>query len=195
MGDIYLTKNLKKRYMYDFENHVLEYKKANVWKLDAGLEHLLASINKNPHIQTLYSRKDAFEKAEYLHESYLEFCYSASVEPGLFREIIPSFNFNFIREFRSVFYYQFDYPRDNLNYIAGVEPTGMGCVDDDTYFKVNTIRFTLESPIRRIHEQFWHAVEEKLSVIKPTNRTVNSQDASQKRALHTLYPTNKQPVS
>jgi hypothetical protein len=185
---------MKKRYMHDFENHVLEYKKADAWKLDAGLDHILSKINKNPHIQSLYSRKDSFEKAEYLHESYIEFCFSDNVELRLFREIIPSFNFNFIKEFRSVFYYQFDFPRDNPNFIAEVEPTGMYCVDDENYFRVNTIRFTLESPIKMIHEKFWHAVEETLSEIRP-NRTDSPTDAFRRKVPHPLHSNYKHPVS
>jgi hypothetical protein len=167
MNDIYLTDNLKNRYMHDFEDHVLLYDKENAWKLDSGLAGSLISINKNPHIQTLYSKKDSFANVDYLHESYLEFCYSSNVELKIFREIIPQFSFDFIREFRSAFYYQFNFPRQNPNFAAASDPVGLDCIDDENYFKINTIRLTLESPIKSIHAKFWHTIEYTLAELEP----------------------------
>lgn len=164
MGEIYLTKRLKQRYMNDFINNVLQFEKP-AWRLDQGLDEILISVNNNPLIQSVYSRKDSFTEVEYLHESYVELCYSRIIELKIFREIIPSFNYDFIKEPNSVFYYQFSYPRQNPNYKADSEPVGLGCIDDEDYFKINTIRLTLESPIKTIHEKFWLRINEVFSKI------------------------------
>lgn len=167
MKNIYLTKRSKKKYMSDFLNNVLKYKGMESWRLDPGLDDILGSVNRNPHIQSLYSRKDSFSEHGYLHESFLEFCYSRTVELKLLREVIPSFSYDFIREFKSNFYYQFSYPRMNPNFVHGASIFGMGCIDDPDYFRINTIRLTLESPIRSIHQRFWTRLEASLSGIEP----------------------------
>lgn len=167
MEDIYLSGMLKNKYMHDFTNNVLHLEKPEAWKLDKGLAEILISINKNPHVQTLYSRKDAFARVDFIHESYLEICYSKLIELKLFRDIIPSFNYDFIKDSRSVFYYQFYYPRINPNYSVISIPTGLGCIDDENYFMINTIRLTLESPIKFIHEKFWIRIRETLSELNP----------------------------
>jgi hypothetical protein len=171
MEEIYLSNNLKKKYMHDFLENVLHYNKDNIWKLDAGLDEILISVNRNPNIQSLYSRKDSFSQADFLHESYIELCYSRYLELLLFREVIPSFNYDFIKDSQSLFYYQFNYPRQNPNYSPGSETAGMGCIDDENYFQINTIRLILESPIKSIHEKFWIRVRNSLSVLTPGTRS------------------------
>lgn len=173
MEDIYLSKDMKKKYMEDFIKNVLHYDKDDIWKLDAGLEEILVSINKNPYIQSLYSRKDSFAQIDFLHESYIELCYSRYVELRLFREIIPSFNYDFNKDFQSVFYYQFNYPRPNPNYSQRSVPSGLGCLEDENYFRINTLRLTLESPIKSIHEKFWTRIKNSLSVLIPEEQKTN----------------------
>jgi hypothetical protein len=165
MKSIYLNAGLKQKYMDDFINRVLPFDGPEAWKLDSGLSEILASINKNSNIQTIYSKKDSFASPGFLHESYLEFCYSAEIELKLFREVIPAFNYDFNKEFNSLFYYQFSYPRDNPN-LKEQSFAGLGCVDDEDYFRVNTIRLSLESPIRLNHENFWKRMGDSLSMIQ-----------------------------
>jgi hypothetical protein len=173
MEEIYLTKDLKNKYMHDFMENVLHFNKESMWKLDEGLDEILVSINSNPNIQSLYSRKDSFSQVDFLHESYIELCYSRYVELMLFREVIPSFNYDFIKDSQCLFYYQFNYPRHNPNYSPGSQPAGLGCIDDENYFQINTLRLTLESPIKSIHEKFWIRVRNSLSVLIPyTQNTI-----------------------
>ena len=167
MTNIYLTKIRKQKYLQDFANNVLPFNRIDIWKLDKGLESILIKINENDHIQSLYSKKDAFNKPEIRHESYIEFCYSSDVELILFRDIIPKMIFDFNKDFESKLYYDFYWPRQNSNFSKDIEPLGLGCVDDETYFFINTIRITLESDHKQIHQCFWKRIEETLSSIKP----------------------------
>jgi hypothetical protein len=80
MKSIYLNSRLKKKYMDDFMNRVLPFDGTEAWKLDRGLADILVSINKNSNIQTIYSKKDSFISPGFLHESYLEFCYTPEIE-------------------------------------------------------------------------------------------------------------------
>lgn len=162
MKSIYLNAPLKQKYMDDFINHVLPFAGPEAWKLDNGLGEILLSINGNSNIQSIYSKKDSFVSPGFLHESYLEFCYTSEVELKLFREVIPSFNYDFNKEFNSLFYYQFSYPRENPN-MEEHGGLGLGCTDDRDYFKVNTVRLSLESPIRLNHENFWKRAGDSLS--------------------------------
>lgn len=134
MRDIYLTKKRKKRYMEDFTNNVLKFDKIKIWKLDEGLPEILSSINSNDYIQTLYSKKDSFNKPDNQHLNYLEICYSSRVELSLFRNIIPIFFVDINKYFESKFYYIFNLPRLNQNHLKHAEPSGLGCLDDKKYF-------------------------------------------------------------
>lgn len=163
MEDIYLTAESKKKYMDDFINSVLVFEKEETWKLDKGLSEILTRINRNPLVQTLYSRKDPFATVEYLHESYLEFCYSKDVELEIFRKVIPSLSLDFIREAKSIFFYTFSFPKENPNIFGGI--SGMGCLDDPEYFRINTIRLTLESPIRSMHDRLWSTLGNYLGTL------------------------------
>lgn len=160
MENIYLTAGSKEKYMHDFSNNVLLFNRDESWKLDPGLAEILTSVNRNSCIQTLYSKKDHFTSVEYLHESYLEFCYSKDVELEIFRKVIPSLNLDFIREAKSIFFYTFSFPRENPNISMGL--SGMGCLDDPEYSRINTIRLTLESPIKLMHDKFWSTIGDYL---------------------------------
>lgn len=162
MKSIYLDNRLKEKYMDDFINRVLPFNESEAWKLDEGVAEILISVNRNPNVQTLYSKKDSFASPGFLHESYLEFCYTPEIELKLFREVIPAFNYDFNKEFNSLFYYQFSYPRENPN-VQEHGRCGLACVDDKDYFRINTIRLSLESPIKLNHENFWKRAGESLS--------------------------------
>jgi hypothetical protein len=166
MKSKYLNESLKKKYMNDFTDRVIPFDGSEAWKLDNGLAEILLSINSNPYIQSLYSKKDSFFNPGFLHESYLEFCYTPEVELKLFREVIPAFNYDFNKEFNSLFYYQFSYPRENPN-LKEHGLSGLGCVDDKNYFMINTIRLSLESPIKLNHDNFWKRTGESLSKLQP----------------------------
>jgi hypothetical protein len=165
MKSIYLDDRLKKKYMDDFISRVIPFDGSEAWKLDYGLADILLSVNKNSNIQSLYSKNDSFANPGFLHESYLEFCYTPEVELKLFREVIPAFNYDFNKEFNSLFYYQFSYRRENPN-LKEKGLSGLGCVDDENYFMVNTIRLSLESPIKLNHENFWKRAGDSLSKLQ-----------------------------
>jgi hypothetical protein len=166
-NDVYLTKEIKARYMIDFMN-VLSFDRIELWKLDAGLSGILSEINRNEFIQTLYSKKCPLKNPEDGCLSYLEFCYSEKVELRLFRKLIPSMFYDLDKLEWTKFYYDFNEPRDNPNYYPErKENAGLGCLDDENYFRINTIRFSLESYLIEAHQIFWDIIKKKLSTVKP----------------------------
>ena len=167
MTDIYLTEEVKLRYMNDFINNVLSFNRNETWKLDEGLSDILSEINKNQYIQTLYSKKclSAVHGNESL--SYLKFCYSQQIELKLFREVIPSIFYDLDVYEGTKFYYDFNDPHENPNYSKGSTPVGLGCLDDENYFHINTLSFNLESYSSEAHEIFWNVIRKRLTLIKP----------------------------
>jgi hypothetical protein len=164
-NDAYLTKEIKARYMVDFMN-VLSFDRIELWKLDAGLPDVLSEINRNEYIQTLYSKKCSLKNPENGCLSYLEFCYSEKVELRLFRILIPSLFYDLGALEGTKFYYDFNEPKDNPNH-KRKENVGLGYLDDENYFRINTIRFSLESYLIAAHQIFWDIVKKKLSSVKP----------------------------
>jgi hypothetical protein len=166
MDDIYLTGSIKRKYMDDFINNVLPFSKIDFWKLDEGLPHILTGINSNKYIQTIYSKRASFNNPEKHSLSYLEFCYAVKIELCLFREVIPSLFLEINLDPEARLYYLFDLPRSNPNYSKGSKPIGLGCIDDEKYFFINTIKINLESKFNETHSDFWGRLEKTLSQVK-----------------------------
>jgi hypothetical protein len=167
MEDIYLTSSGKRKYMNDFINNVLSFNKIEFWKLDEGLPAILAGINTNDHVQTLYSKRPSYKNPDSYPLSYLELCYTVEIELCLFREFIPSLFLSVDPEPEARLYYLFDWPRPNLNYSCDSTPLGLGCIDDENYFNINTLKINLESYSEDIHSVFWKIVEKSLTKIEP----------------------------
>jgi hypothetical protein len=85
----------------------------------------------------------------------------------IFREITPIFTYDFNNGYVSKFYYNFSFPRDNANFSKDSKVFGLNCIDDKNYFFINTIRFTLESGNKEMHEKFWIKIEENFSKLLP----------------------------
>lgn len=164
MEDIYLTRNLKEYYMVDFDSNVLT-SSDEFWALDNGLKDLLIQINKNIHVQTLYSKKRQFGGMLDMLGSYIQIAYTGDVELKIFREIIPYFLVCYNTKDQSKFNYMFLPPvvssDDNLNELD------LGCLTDINYFNINSIRFELESDDKEIHDKFWVDLGTKLADLKP----------------------------
>ena len=167
MDDIYLTGSGKRKYMDDFINNVLPFNKMDFWKLDEGLPDILTGINSSKYIQTIYSKRASFKNPEKQTLSYLEFCYTDNIELRVFREVIPSLFLEINLDPEAKLYYLFDWPRSNPNYSRGSKPIGLGCIDDEKYFFINTIKINLESKFNETHSGFWGRLEKTLSQAKP----------------------------
>lgn len=151
MTEIYLTADLKRYLMNDFNTNVL--KEANsFWKLDDGVKDFLIQINSNNNIQSLYSKKHqgGFGLSD---NSYLQFAYSKEIELKIFREVIPYFLILFNKVDESKFTYSFHPPEvsdDNTS-----REIKLGCLNDKNYFNVNSLKFELETYDSKVHDQFW----------------------------------------
>jgi hypothetical protein len=153
--------------MDDFINNVIPFDKIVFWKLDEGLPEILSRINSNEYIHALYSKRPAFKTPADLSLSYLEICYSEEVELRLFREVIPSLFPETASDPEAKLYYMFDGPRINPNYSRNTAPLWLGCIDDENYFFINTIKINLESKIKETHNRFWKILDLSLTRIKP----------------------------
>lgn len=167
MGDIYLTSELKAKYMEDFETNVLNCCD-EFWDLDDGLTETLSQINSNQNIQTLYSKKlVAPESGAWSSQtdSYLKFAFSEEVELEILREVIPNCFEKFTSSIEESYcIYQYCFPTVNSNYsIDDSKSIKLGCVDDEDYFKINHIRIELNSHNQSIHEEFWEYLKSNLS--------------------------------
>lgn len=161
---MYLSENLKKKYMDDFNENVLKCEK-EFWKLDEGLRDILIEINKSPSIQTLYSKKFEFKKIDNKPESYIQICYESEDILNIFKNIIiPDFVSKYNVKNKSNFYYSFPFPENNQGYEENQVRFGLGCIDDKDYYRINSIRMNLESYYRTIHDSFWEDIHNKLKV-------------------------------
>jgi ribosomal protein L33 len=167
MNEIYLTEELKKWYMDDFQN-LLKIDK-EFWEIDnADLKSILIKINQNESIQTIYSKYK--NNSNFIDKlSYLKFCYTENIELKLFREIIPFFITKYNGEFEyspSVCDYDFFLPKTNANFNENSSIHGMNCIDSNDYFKVNHISLNLETEKIDLHKEFWDDLTTKLYELK-----------------------------
>lgn len=154
MEDIFLTPHLKDYYMNDFNN--LLTIEDGFWALDNGfLKEKLIKINSNSLVQTLYSKYGNQGPDDSV--SYLEFAFCKTVEKKIFRSILPNIlcKFNSIGMELSNCIYQYSVPRDNGNYRPGSERRGMACQDGENYFRINTMKISMESYDINAKNKFW----------------------------------------
>lgn len=165
MEDIYLTPELKTKYMIDFNEKVLTCEKES-WKLDDGVRDFLIRINTNPHIQTTYSKRHQFNSFSAEHESYLKFTYTSDVEQQIFKSFLPDVTATYCwgsDDDKS--YYQFYYPKlEEDDYETNID---LGCTKDGSYFNVNQIKLYLQSYSTDVHQRFWEDITKRLEVLKP----------------------------
>lgn len=148
--------------MKDFNNLLMM--EEGSWALDNGfLKEILISINSNPNVQTLYSKYGIQGPDD--SESYIEFAFSQNIEIKIFRSILPSLieTYGSIGMNLSNCYYRYSTPRVNANYRMRDDKTGMGCRDDEDYFKINTIKIHLETYNITTRNEFWEDVVLALS--------------------------------
>jgi hypothetical protein len=162
---MYLSENLKKKYMTDFNNNVLKYEK-EFWKIDNGLLKILIQINKNPYIQTLYSKKYDTKNLDSFPTSYLQICYESEIVLKIFKnKILPNFMAKYNVE-DSKFICTFLPPEDNPCYEDNQERFGLACIDDKDYYRIHSIRMNLESYYGNIHNSFWEDLYNKLGAFE-----------------------------
>jgi hypothetical protein len=164
MQNIYLNKSKKKYYMDDF--HVLLNCELEFWKLDAGIKEILIQINSNENIQTLYSKKHGLNNF-HDDDSYLRFCYKREIELQLFRFLLPDLILKFNCRPDTCIYYDFSFPKENINCNDDTHKLGLGCTDDKDYFQINHLSICLNSKDIEIHDEFWMDLKIKLSNLLP----------------------------
>lgn len=162
MNNQYLTKNRKETYMKDFNNLILL--KKDFWEIDnLELKQILIDINKNPEVQTLYSKySNSSNPNDTL--SYLTFTYSKKIELKIFRNLIPFFiNYYNLSSSRLVSTCDYDFyiPQNNKNFAPNSQKLGIKCTDDINYFKINHIKINLKSENTKNHINFWNDLRVK----------------------------------
>jgi len=160
--DLYLTDKSKRYYLEALEE--VKNCKDDFWDLDEEIEGFLETINKNPLVQTIYSK---YNSTGFTKESYLKFAYSKEVELKLFRTLIPellichSDNKNFAE-----LLYTFSFPDKRDGVLEKDSRLKLRCVDDPDYFYINNIRVAFNSDHKEEHINFWKDISKKLSEIK-----------------------------
>lgn len=161
---MYLTKNLKKKYLKDFNENVLPCKD-DKWKLDEGLKEILIEINKNPYVQTINSSKWNLSKKFEPKKSIVEICYAFEAELYIQSNIIPYFMDKYNMD-NTVFNYSFEPPRDNPISKDDSMPCRIDWLFDKDYFQINSIILILESSDLEIHNNFWEDICIKLKSVQ-----------------------------
>lgn len=166
---IFLTEESKKEYMKDFNQNVLTCDD-EFWDLDEGLKELLIEINKNPNIQTLYSKRYNRAKTTFDYKSYIRFTYTEEVEEKLLKHIIPTWLMmysNFRSSSNDTCIYRFDEPHENTNARDGAPSKfNLACLNNNQYFNVNTIDIQMNSYDFKCHDRFWNDVTEALKSLE-----------------------------
>jgi len=155
MDDIFLNAQLKAFYMEDFNNLINSDRE--FWRIDNEfLKEKLIAINSNPQVQTLYSKCELQGLTS--EESYLEFAFCEPMELKIFRSILPEMllHFNSFGREESNCYYRYSKPGANPNYKPNSEKFGMRCVDDEDYFKINSIKICLKTINSETKKEFWN---------------------------------------
>ncbi len=148
---MYLTPELKKYYQKDFTDNVLPCKD-KVWALHPSLIDLCQDINKNKHIQTIFSRKAP--KGEEI--SYL---YFAADEIGV--KLLENL-FDKLTDISDFVIYNINPPE---KYKSGSDGSiEMGCLVDVNYFNINVHCFTLISADKYEQKKFWRTIKKYLVV-------------------------------
>ncbi len=148
---MYLTPELKAYYQKDFTENVLPCKD-KVWALHPSLIDLCQDINKNEHIQTIFSRKAP--KGEEI--SYL---YFVADEIGV--KLLENL-FDKLTDVSDFVLYTVNPPEE---YKSGSDGSiQMGCLVDTNYFNINVHCFTLISDDKHEQKKFWRTIKKCLVV-------------------------------
>ena len=150
----YLTSELKKYYLLDFEQVLLLHDP--FWGIpEPFLRLVLSEINTSEDIQTLYSKlkKEDIEEDE---ESYLVIAYSKRCEQVLHKklnQLASSLSKN------QLIVEQLP-PSENLN--LGPENYDIGAINNPNYFKLHHVRITFLAENYETHCLFWQRIKQLL---------------------------------
>ena len=150
----YLTKDLKRYYLLDFEQVLLL--KDPFWGIpEPFLRTVLTEINNSENIQSLYSKikkEDAIED----EESYLVIAYSDHIENEL-KERLNQLLLLFPNETVNI---DLMPPSENLN--KGPINYEIGVINNVNYFKLFHFRITFVAEKYREHLLFWQTIKNLL---------------------------------
>ena len=153
-GPFYLTPELKKYYLLDFEQVLLIMDP--FWGIPEGfLRGILKSINTSENIQSLYSKLKHQTDSED-EESYLVIAYSKNIEAEL-QQKLKKLQSSFVNQTLSI---DILTPSDNLN--IGPADYQIGAIHKKDYFKIHHIRITFISDIYDDHLIFWTSIKDLL---------------------------------
>ena len=165
--NIWLSPELKEKYMEDFENKVLKCKHP-AWTLEEEVRPFLIRINSNPEIQTLYSAFYKRNSSTYIDGefnsfpvSYLRIAYSLSLAPAVNKKC-ESFMANHGEHEDAWTSFESSLPRDNCNYRGRESSINLGCLNDPEYFRIDCIECKIVSPDRKVHLGFWQEISDLL---------------------------------
>jgi hypothetical protein len=144
----YLTPKLKEYYQKDFFDNVLTCTDEE-WMLHPKLIDLCQQINKNEHIQTIFSRKaDIFEKRSYLYFSADE------IGAKILEKLANKFNDKF-----DYFDFFVNKPKKHKTKNLSLK---MGCISNEDYFNIDVYCFEYYEPNKREHKKFWKFIKKHL---------------------------------
>jgi hypothetical protein len=147
---MYLTPELKKYYMQDFNDNVLTCTD-DFWKLDDNLRDLLIKINKSQNVQTLYSRRmNSTQDPNKVSMLYVLYSVKTPIKTfkAFKKEIqkVPSFRGGYVHKL-------------NVEMDMSIN---MGCMNDKKYFNKGALMLTMMSEDLKEHELFWSIIEKHL---------------------------------
>jgi|CXWL01.1.fsa_nt_gi hypothetical protein len=149
----YLTKELKKYYMSDFEN-LLSFKGSDFWDIDDGLENILRQINSNNDVQTLYSKRYK-PNPDYLTtqtDSYLEIAFTKEFESELISRL-TNLKASFTCKNASLSISEGN-TGENVNATTESKLL-LGCKTNPDYFRIKHVKIELDSARLECHDIFW----------------------------------------
>ena len=150
----YLTPELKKYYLLDFEQVLLI--NDPFWGIpETFLRTVLKQINTSENTQTLYSKikhENDFED----EESYLVIAYAKTIESKLI-EKLSMLTSSFSNQAISIDHLP---PSDNLN--IGPTDYQIGAIHNKDYFKIHHFRITFLSKKYENHLSFWSTIMDLL---------------------------------
>lgn len=164
MKDIFLNQELKKYYMDDFIKNVLTCTH-EFWEISEGLRDILIALNENSKIQSLYSHKPKFDGWD-MKSSYIDIAFTQDIELTIFRDIIPYFQTCYNKDSDNRFNYFYSYPKIKDNVKEKKDTNNLASLIDKDYWKINRIRFEMNTNSKDIDDNFWRDVQTKLSELK-----------------------------
>ncbi len=157
---MYLNKTLKEHYLKSIDE--VKVSDNEFWRMPEVLVPIMEKINKNPLIQTIYSKLGGGLPVQ---DDYLEIAYYGEIELKLFRETIPYF----INRFNGRDNYQdskcfYDYHPPTVEESGS---NGLICVEDAYYHNVHSIRITFSKASVNARKEFWLELAQQLSSVAP----------------------------